>query len=123
LANFNENAERVLEQTGQVVEQTMSQTRGAMEQYFHFLQNALSSVPGGSPELVDKMKSFTEQNITEAQQFVQKLSQAKDLQDVMRIQTDYMQNQFQAFGEQTKSLAETFMKSTTGIMKNPLRNY
>lgn len=123
MANFNENAERVLEQTGQVVEQTMNQTRGAMEQYFHFLQSAFSSVPGGSPELVDKMKSFTEQNITEAQHFVQKLGQAKDLQDVIRIQTDYMQNQFQAFGEQTKSLAETFMKSTTGIMKNPLRNY
>jgi hypothetical protein len=54
---------------------------------------------------------------------VQSLSQAKDLQDALRIQTEYMQKQFQAFGEQTKSLTESFTKATTGVVKNPFRNY
>jgi hypothetical protein len=116
LANFNESAERA-------VEQTMNQTRGAMEQYFDFIQKAFSSYPLGSTELTEKMKSFTEGNIAEAQKFVQKLSQAKDFQDALRIQTEYMQNQFQAFGEQTRSLTEAFTKATTGVVKNPFRNY
>ena len=116
MANFNENAERA-------VEQTMNQTRGAMEQYFNFIQQAFSSSPLGGTELTEKMKSFTEENIAEAQKFVQKLSQAKDFQDALRIQTEYMQNQFQAFGEQTKSLTESFTKATTGVVKNPFRNY
>ena len=116
MANFNENAERA-------VEQTMNQTRGAMEQYFDFIQKAFSSYPLGNTELTEKMKSFTEGNIAEAQKFVQSLSQAKDLQDALRIQTEYMQNQFQAFGEQTKSLTESFTKATTGVVKNPFRNY
>ncbi|MGC1446149.1 MAG: phasin family protein [Xanthobacteraceae bacterium] len=116
MANFNENAERA-------VEQTMNQTRGAMEQYFDFVQKAFSSYPLGNTELTEKMKSFTEANIAEAQKFVQSLGQAKDFQDALRIQTEYMQKQFQAFGEQTKSLTESFTKATTGVVKNPFRNY
>jgi hypothetical protein len=123
LANPNDNADRVLQQTGQAVEQTMAQTRGAMEQYFNFIQNALSSSPFGGSELTEKMQSFTADNIASAQKFVQKLGQAKDFQDAMQIQTEYMQSQFQAFGEQTRSLAESFTKATTGAVKNPFRNY
>ncbi len=116
MADFNENAERA-------VEQTMNQTRGAMEQYFDFVQKAFSSYALGNTELTEKMKSFTEENIAEAQKFAQSLSQAKDFQDALRIQTEYMQKQFQAFGEQTKSLTESFTKATTGVVKNPFRNY
>ena len=123
LENFNANAQRTLEQTERTVEQTMNQTRGAMEQYFNFMQKAFSTSPFGGTELTEKMKSFTEENIAEAQKFVQKLSQAKDFQDAIRIQTEYMQNQFQAFGEQTRSLTEAFTKATTGTVKNPFMNY
>jgi hypothetical protein len=116
LANFNENAERALDQT-------MAQTRGAMEQYFNFIQKAFSSTPFGGGDLTEKMKSFTEANIASAQKFVQKLGQAKDFQEAMQIQTEYMQSQFQTFGEQTRSLAESFSSATTGAVKNPFRNY
>jgi hypothetical protein len=119
LENFNANAE----QTKRAVEQTMNQTRGAMEQYFNFMQKAFSQSPFGETELTEKMKSFTEQNIAEAQKFGQQLSEAKDFQDVLRIQTEYMQRQFHAFGEQTKSLAESFTKTAAAVMKNPLNNY
>ncbi len=101
----------------------MNQSRAALAQYFNFLQTAFSSFPMASTALTDKMKTFTEHNIAEAQQFAQNLGQAKSFEDVIRIQTEYMQNQFRAFGEQTKSLAEEFSSSTTGIVKNPFRNY
>ena len=123
LANPNDNADRVLQQTGQAVEQTMAQTRGAMDQYFNFMQKAFSSSPFGGSELTEKMQSFTAENIASAQNFVQKLGQAKDFQDAMQIQTEYMQGQFQKFGEQTRSLTESFTKATTGAVKNPFRNY
>ena len=116
MANFNENAERALEQT-------MAQTRGAMEQYFNFIQGAFSAGPFGGTELSEKMKSFTEANIASAQTFVQKLSQAKDFQQAMQIQAEYLQSQFQTFGEQTRSLAESFTSAATGAIKNPFRNY
>lgn len=116
MANFNENAERALDQT-------MTQARGAMEQYFKFIQGAFSAMPFGGTELTEKMKSFTEANIASAQQFVQKLGQAKDFQQALQIQAEYLQTQFQTFGEQTRSLAESFTSATTSAVKNPFRNY
>jgi hypothetical protein len=67
------------------------------------------------------MKSYTEKNMSAAQQYIQKLSQAKDFQDIIRIQTEFMQTQFQALGEQTKSLGEAFTKAATEAMKPPFK--
>jgi hypothetical protein len=107
----NDNTERF-------VEQTLNQTGEAMDQYSNFVQKAFSSFPFSSPELMEKIKGFAAENIAAAEAFVQKLSQAKDFQDIVQIQSQYMQAQFHAFTEQTKSLTETFTKAATGSMKN-----
>ena len=44
LEDFNANAK-------QVVEQTVEQTRGALDNYFHFIQQTMSSYPLGGTEL------------------------------------------------------------------------
>ena len=112
MPNLNNDAERF-------VDQTMSQAQGAMEQYFNFVQNAFSSLPMGSPELTEKMKDYTEENMAASREFVKQMSRAKDLQDIVRIQSQYMQDQFHTFTEQTKSLTETFTKAVTASVKSP----
>jgi phasin family protein len=119
LDGVNENAQQAVRQMERTVEQTMDQTRGAVANYFNFMQKAFSSYPLGGTELSEKLKSYTERNIAAAQEFVHKLSQAKDLQDIIRIQTEFMQAQFEAFGEQTKGLTEAFTKSATSAAKTP----
>src|ERR1035438_1038781 len=99
LEDLKANAERALEQT-------MEQTRGAVDKYFHFLQKTISSYPSGGTDLGEKLKSYAEKNIAATHEFVLKLSQAKDFQDVVRIQTEFMQTQMNAFGEHTKNLGE-----------------
>jgi hypothetical protein len=116
------NAERAVQQAEKVVEKTIDQTRGALDNYFNFMQKAFSSYPMGGTELAEKMNRYTEQNISAARDFVHKLSQAKDLQDLMRIQTEFMQTQFGVFAEQTKSLTEAFTKAATGAVKPPFKN-
>ena len=103
------------------LEQTMQHTRGVLGQYFDFLQQTLSSYPPGGTEFGKKLKGYAEQNITIAHECLDKLSQAKDLQDVVRIQTEFMQMQFNAFGEQTKSLGEAFTKAATDRVKTPFQ--
>src|ERR1039458_8506603 len=116
LEDLNANAKRA-------VEETMAQTRGALDAYFGFIQKAISSYPSGGTELGEELKSYAEKNIAAAQEYVNKLSQAKDLQDVVRIQPEFMQLQFNAFGEQTKSLGEAFTKAATGAVKvSPFRS-
>jgi hypothetical protein len=103
------------------VEQALNHSRGVLDNYFNFMQKAFSSYPFGGAELGDKIRDYTEKNISTAQDFMQKLSHAKDLQDMFRIQTEYMQTQFSVLTEQTKSLTEAFTKAATGAVKMPLK--
>ena len=112
MEEWNANAQRTLEQT-------MEHTRGVLGQYFKFLEQTLSSYPSGGTEFGEKLKSYAEKNIATAHEYVNKLSQAEDLQDIVRIQTEFMQVQLNAFGEQTKSLGEAFTKATTDAVKKP----
>jgi hypothetical protein len=61
-----------------------------------------------------------EKNIAATHEFVLKLSQAKDFQDVVRIQNEFMQTQMNAFGEHTKTLGEEVTKAT-GAVKTPFK--
>jgi hypothetical protein len=106
-------------QVERVVDRTVAQTHGAADDYFSFMEKAFSFHPVGGTELAEKMKSYTAQNISAASNFVHKLSQAKDFQDVIRIQTEYMQTQFSVCAEQTKGLTEAFTKSAMNGVKLP----
>jgi hypothetical protein len=113
LEDLKANAERALEQT-------MEQTRGAVDNYFNFLQKTISSYPSGGTDFGEKLKSYAEKNIAATHEFVLKLSQAKDFQDVVRIQNEFMQTQMNAFGEHTKTLGEEVTKAT-GAVKTPFK--
>ncbi len=115
LEQWNVNAQRTLELT-------MEHTRGVLNQYFKFLEQTLPSYPSGGTEFGAKLKSYAEKNIATAHEYVNKLSQAKDLQEVVRIQTEFMQTQLNAFAEQTKSLGEAFAKAATdAVNKTPFQ--
>jgi hypothetical protein len=116
LEALNANAERAVKQAEQVVEKSIDQTRGALDNNFSFMQKAFSSYPQGGTDLVERMNRYTAQNISAAQDHVHKLSQAKDFQDIIRIQTEFMQTQFSVLAEQTKSLTEAFTKVPISTM-------
>ena len=121
--DLSANAERAVQQTEQAARQTVEQARGALDHYFDFMQKAVSSFPSGGTEFGEKLKSYTEENISSAQEFIDKLSRAKDFQEVLGIQTEYMQNQLNAFGNQTMSLSEAFTKSITKEVKMPFKSF
>jgi len=115
------DAERAAKQAEQVVQQTMDQTRGALDNYFSFMQKAFAVYPVSGTELAEKMNRYTAQNISAARDFVHKLSQAKDFQEIIRIQTEFMQTQFSVLAEQTKGLTEASITGATGT--KPSRNW
>jgi hypothetical protein len=106
----------------QAVEQITQQAREAADTYFNFVKKAVSSFPSGGTELGEKLKSYAEKNIAATHEFVLKLSQAKDFQEVVRIQSEFMKAQMESFGEHTKVLAEEFTKAATGAIKMPTQN-
>ena len=90
-----------------------------MDNYFNFLQQNMSATPWGRTDFGEKLKSFTEQNIAAAHHHIQKLSQARDFQDFIKIQTEYMQTQWSLFADQATQLGEAYMKTAAGAFKPP----
>ena len=63
------------------------------------------------------MKTYTEKNISAYAQFVGKLGQAKNFQEALLIQTEFMQPQMSRFAEQARSLGEAYNKAATDATK------
>jgi hypothetical protein len=95
-------------QEPQTAEQITEQTKGAMENYFNWFQNAMSALPWGSTNLNRILVSHATQNVTATFAFVQKLSQAKNFQDVVKIQTEFMNAQLNSFNDQAKIIGEIY---------------
>ena len=96
--------------------QGVEQARGAMENYLKFFQNSMSASPWASTELNKKLTGYTQQNVDTTFGFTQELTQAKDLQDLMRIQTEYFHRQLKSLTEQAKDLSETATKAAAGAL-------
>ena len=99
--------------------QAMAQEHDALDNYFDFLKKTVSSCPSGGTQLVEKLKDQATENITAVHELVKKLSQAKDFEETLRIQKEFMHAQLSAFGEQATSLAEAYTKIAADAAKKP----
>ena len=100
-------------------EQTMKQAEGAMENYFNWMQKTMSGSPWGGTDFGRKLQSYTEQNIAATQEYVQKLSQVKTVQDAAKVQIEFMQTQMNSFVDQLKDLGEAYSKAVAGAVQSP----
>ncbi len=109
------------EEVSGFAEQTMAQARTAVDTYFDYLKQAVSSTPSGGTEFGEKLKTYAEANLATTHEFVKQLSEVKDFhfQGMLRIQTEFMQSLVNAIGEKTKELAETYAKTAASIARKP----
>ena len=63
--------------------QTMAHAYSAMDYYFDHLKKTVASAPSGGTVFGEKVKTCAEQNISG-------LSYAKDIQEMLRIQMEFM---------------------------------
>jgi hypothetical protein len=90
--------------------QIEERTRHAMENFFNWLHNAILASPW-SNNLNKNFLNYATENVTAAVGLVQKLSQAKNLEDVVKIQTEFMSQQLNSFNEQTKAVVDLCTKA------------
>jgi hypothetical protein len=102
-----------IEQEVQITERT----KHAMEDYFGWLQKTMTASPWSNIDLNKKLLSYATQNVTAAVELVQKLSQAKDVEQIVKIQTEFMSKQLNSFNEQTKAIAEICTKAAKSATK------
>jgi hypothetical protein len=122
---LNTQATRAFEETSasmnQATEQAKAHALNAVDAYFEFVTRAISSFPSGGTAFGDKLKNFSEQNVALTHQFVRQLGQAKDFQEVLRLQAEFVQNQMTTFAGQATTLAEAFAKTAASEVKMPFK--
>ena len=101
--------------------QGVEQARVAMENYLQFFQKSMSATPWAKTDLNKKLTGYAEQNVAKAFELAQRLTQAKDLQEVTRLQTEFFQAQLKSLTEQAKDITETATKTAGDAFKGPLK--
>ena len=95
----------------QAAEQIVRQFQETATNYFSWLQNNMSACPWGMSYATFAIAAriattSAAENVTAAFTFVQRLSQAAGLQDMVRIQAEFVQMQIDIFNERAKELSD-----------------
>ena len=110
----------VFEPARQTAEQMTERTQETITNYFSWLQNAMQASPWGNTDLNKKLMSYATETFTAPLAFAQKLSQARNLEDVVKIQTEFVRAQTDSFNEHAKEIGEIYTKVATAATKTPL---
>jgi hypothetical protein len=101
------------EQFAAIGKQSVPRAWSAMDYYFDHLKENIAAAPSGGTEFGEKVKACAEQNISATQEYVRELTYAKDIQDIVRIQMEFLRAQLETFGDQAKDLGEAYMNAAT----------
>ena len=99
-------------------EKSVEQAKQAFDGFISAAHNAVNAFEGqaetarkGAKDVTEKAMGFTQQNIASSFAFAQQLMRAKDVQDMFKMQADFIKSQMQVYTEQAKALGETTSKA------------
>ena len=99
-------------------EKSVEHARQAFDGFISAAQHAVSTFEGqaesarkGARDVAEKAMTFAQQNIASSFELAEQLVKARDVQEVMRLQADYIKRQMQALTEQARELGESTSKA------------
>jgi phasin len=107
-----------------MAEASFDQARKAFEK---FLTNAQASagsieergemVRAGAKEISSKAMSYAEKNVQASLDYAQALLQAKDLSEIMRLHSEYVQTQMRSLAEQASEMGQIVSRAAMDAAK------
>jgi phasin len=101
-----------------MAETSVAQAKQAFDGFMSAAQQAVSRVESqtavaqaGATDMSRKAMAFASQNMAASFTFAQSLAQARDVEEVMRLQADFLRSQMQTFAEQARELGASFTQS------------
>ena len=94
-----------------MTEQSMEQVKTAISAYLDFCKNSVPENVLGGSALGNKIFGYAEVNLAKAFEFVGRLAQVRDPQELAKLQMDFVQGQMQSMTEQAKELGEATTKA------------
>ena len=97
-----------------LAEKTIDQAEKAFGMFFDAATKSMSSVPGAGADVSKQALAFTEQNMKAAFEHARKLVHATDVQEAMRIQSEFLRSQFTNAGDHMRQMTGNFMQQGKG---------
>lgn len=96
-----------------MAEASFEQARKAFDKFMESARSTAGSIEerretvrAGAKEIGNKAVANAEKNVQAALSYAQSLLKAKDLSEVMRLHSDYVQSQMRALAEQTSEMGQ-----------------
>jgi phasin len=108
-----------------LAEQSVEQAKQAFEKFISAANDTVNTLEGraktaqaGAKDVREKAMSYAEENVGNAFAFAQKVVRARDVNDLMRLQSEYIKTQMQVLTEQAQELGQTASKHAMGATKS-----
>ncbi|WP_134494147.1 phasin [Microvirga pakistanensis] len=108
-AEMRDFAEKSVEQARKAIDGFMSAAQKTVDTF----EGSANTVQASAKDATRKTFTYAEQNLAAAFDLAQRMVRAKDMQEAMQIQAEFVRNQFEAMQTQMKefgSLAQSAMK-------------
>jgi phasin len=109
-----------------LAEQSVEQAKTAFNTFINAAHDAVGrldaqtrAAQADARDVSDKAVTYAERNIAAAFEHAQKVVRATSVQELVKLQTEFVQAQMQALGEQARELGETAAKNLTSAAKPP----
>ena len=109
-------------QMRQFAEQSVEQARKAVDGFLTAAQKATTTLEtqantaqAGAKDVREKVMGFAEENINNSFAFAQRLVRARDIQEVMALQQEFLQQQMQAMQSQARDLGAAATKAAENV--------
>lgn len=97
----------------QTAEEITERTQAAMGNYFSWLRNAIAEPAWANTDLNRKLMSYATESVSAYVEHTRRLSQAKNVEDAVKIQTEFVQAQMELFNQRAKELGGIYAKMVT----------
>jgi phasin len=114
----------VPEQMRDFAEKSVDQARKAFDDFMGATHKAVSNVEdsaqavqSGAADVNKKALGYAEEHVNSAFKFAQELVKASTVEDMMKLQQDYLRSQMEALGEQAREFSNTATKAVSEATK------
>ena len=113
----------------QMAEQSVEQARKAFDGFIAAAQQAVSTFEGqaavaqaGAKDVGKRAMTFAEQNVANSFEFAHKLVRATDVQEILRLHSEFIRAQMDALSNQARELGDAASKAAKETTKTTKRS-
>lgn len=102
------------QQVRELAERSVDQAEKAISSFMQSAGNSVAMVPGPMTDVAKQALVITEANLKASFNPARKLMQAKDVSEVMQLQSEFLRSQFGAAAEQFKQMTSGMPSTDKG---------